>query len=158
MIRVLVAAVGRVRTPGLADAIAEYEGRSVRYFRFETVEVPPASLPDDRADEARAREGEALLGRVPDGVETVALTRAGKPWSTRALAERLAEAQTYGLGGFAFLIGGAHGLGHAVLARAGQRVSLSRMTLPHELARLVLTEQIYRAGTILRGEPYHKGP
>lgn len=158
MIRIVVAAVGRVRTPGLADAIAEYEGRSGRYFRFEAVEVPPASLPDERADDARAREGEALLGRVPEGIETVALTRTGKPWSTRALARRLADAQTYGLGGFAFLIGGAHGLDDVLLAAAAHRVSLSRMTLPHELARLVLVEQVYRAGTILRGEPYHKGP
>lgn len=158
MIRVVVAAVGRVRTPGLAEAIAEYEGRAGHYFRFEGVEVPAASLPDERADEARRRESEALLGRIPDDVERVALTRAGKPWSTRDLVKRFAEAQTYGLGGFAFLIGGAHGLEEAALASPTRRMSLSRMTLPHELARLVLTEQIYRAGTILRGEPYHKGP
>lgn len=158
MIRVLVVAVGRIRTPGLADAVAEYEGRAGRYFRFEAIEVPAASLPDERADEARASEGEALLARLPDAVKPVALTRRGKAWSTRDLAKRMAEAQTYGLGGFAFLLGGAHGLDEAVLGRAAHRVSLSGMTLPHELARLVITEQIYRAGTILRGEPYHKGP
>jgi len=158
MIRILVAAVGRIRTTGLAEAVAEYEGRAGRYFRFEAIEVPAAALPDERAHEARAREGETLLGRLPGDVTPVALTRRGKAWSTRDLARRFAEAQTYGLGGFAFLIGGAHGLDESVLASAAHRVSLSKMTLPHELARLVLAEQIYRAGTILRGEPYHKGP
>jgi len=157
MIRILVAAVGRARTPGLAEAIAEYEGRSGRYFRFEPIEVPQAALPDERADEARGREAEALLGRLPGDLERVALTRGGTLWSTRQLATRFAEAQTYGLAGFAFVIGGAHGLDEAVLSAAKHRVALSRMTLPHELARLVLTEQIYRAGTLLRGEPYHKG-
>lgn len=158
MIRVLVAAVGRVRTPGLRDAIAGYEERAGRYFRFETAEVSAASLPDARADDARALEGDALLGRAPEELARVALTRAGTAWSTRELARRLAEAQTYGQPGFAFLIGGAHGLHPAVVRGAAHRMSLSKMTLPHELARLVLTEQIYRAGTILRGEPYHKGP
>jgi 23S rRNA (pseudouridine1915-N3)-methyltransferase len=74
------------------------------------------------------------------------------------MAENIDEIQTFGGGALSFAIGGAHGLDRAVLERARFRVSLSPMTLPHELARLVLTEQLYRVGTLLRGEPYHKGP
>jgi len=155
---VTVLTVGRVREAGLAAAIDEYENRLRHYFRFRSIEVAAARLPDDRADEAMTNEGESLLRRLPEGAELVALTRTGKRWSTRDLAKRIRDNQTYGGGAIAFAIGGAHGLGTEVLERATHRVALSAMTLPHELARLVLTEQLYRAGTILRGEPYHKGP
>jgi 23S rRNA (pseudouridine1915-N3)-methyltransferase len=155
---VTVLAVGRVRGAGLAAAIDDYENRLRHYFRYRSVEVPAARLPDARADEAMASEGESLLRKLPEEAELVALTRTGKRWSTRDLAKRIRDNQTYGGGSIAFAIGGAHGLGGAVLERAAHRVALSAMTLPHELARLVLTEQLYRAGTILRGEPYHKGP
>lgn len=105
-----------------------------------------------------AAEGERLLSRVPPGVEVAALTRDGTPLSSRGLADWLQELAVGGHPGVAFLIGGAYGLHGDVLSRARRRVSLSAMTLPHEFARLVLAEQIYRAGTIARGEPYHKGP
>jgi 23S rRNA (pseudouridine1915-N3)-methyltransferase len=156
--RVTVVCVGKVRTPGLARAIEEYENRLRHYVRFDAVSVSAAQLPDDRAEEAKAEEGAALVRRIPaDGV-LVALTRDGKRWTTRDLAEHIEQIQTYGGGGMTFAIGGAHGLGDAVLDGAAHRLSLSAMTLPHEMARLVITEQIYRAGTMLRGEPYHKGP
>lgn len=155
---VTVLAVGRIRTPGLADAIEEYENRLRHYVRFRSIEVPAARLPDERAEEAMRVEGESLLGRAPSESELVVLSRTGKRWSTRDLADRMRDNQTYGGGAMTFAIGGAHGLDPTVLDRAAHRVSLSAMTLPHELARLVLTEQLYRAGTLLRGEPYHKGP
>ncbi|MDH3734103.1 MAG: 23S rRNA (pseudouridine(1915)-N(3))-methyltransferase RlmH [Gemmatimonadota bacterium] len=158
MTRLTVLSVGRVRTPGLAAAIEEYENRLQHYYRFDSIAVPAAQLPDSRAAAARDEEGDALLKRAPQGPALVALTREGKRWTTRTLADRIQEIQTYGGGGLAFAIGGAHGLAAHVLDRASHRVSLSQLTLPHEVARLVLTEQLYRAGTILRGEPYHKGP
>lgn len=158
MSELTLVAVGRVRTPGVAEAIVEYENRLRHYFRFESIGVPAANLPDARADEAMDTEGQAILSRIPAGAGLVALTRTGKGWSTRDLARRIEDDRTYGGGGLAFAIGGAHGLHDSVLAAARHRLALSRMTLPHELARLVLTEQLYRAGTILRGEPYHKGP
>jgi 23S rRNA (pseudouridine1915-N3)-methyltransferase len=154
----LVAAVGKPRTPGLETAIRHYEERASHYFRLRSVEVSAASVPDARAAEGRAREAEALLRIIPSGLELVALTRAGKALDTRGLAEYLEDMGTYGRPGAAFAVGGAHGLGDEVLARADIRLSLSVMTLPHELARLLLTEQLYRAGTLMRGEPYHKGP
>lgn len=153
----MIGAVAPPRTAGLREAIAAYEARAARYFRLRVEEVPSADLPESRAGEARRREGTALLGRVPEGVDLVALTRAGKGMSSEGLAAYLGDLATYGRPGAAFLVGGAFGLAEDVLERARYRLSLSPMTLPHEMARLVLAEQIYRAGTILRGEPYHKG-
>ena len=158
MTRILVAAVGRNRATPLRRATEEYEDRLRRYIRFDAVVVGPARLPDARAAEAREREAAALERRLPDDLDLIALTREGECWTTRALADYLDGMRTYGRPGAAFAIGGAHGLAPRVLARARTRLALSAMTLPHEVARLVLTEQIYRAATILRGEPYHKGP
>lgn len=154
---VVIAAVGRPRTPGIREAIRDYERRAAHYFRLRVVEAPPAELPDGEADRARDLEGRALLERVPGGLDLFALTRGGKGLSSRKLAAYLQELGTYGRPGVAFLLGGAHGLAPGLLERARYRLSLSPMTLPHELARLVLTEQLYRAGTLMRGEPYHKG-
>jgi 23S rRNA (pseudouridine1915-N3)-methyltransferase len=154
---VVVAAVGKPKQPGLVSAIAEYEERAGRYFRFRAIEVSPAGLPDDEADRAREREAESLLRALPAGLEHVALTRQGNPMSTPSFARYLEEMATYGRPGVTFLIGGAHGLEEDLVQGARYRLSLSSMTLTHELARLVLTEQLYRAGTLMRGEPYHKG-
>jgi 23S rRNA (pseudouridine1915-N3)-methyltransferase len=158
MTRIVVLAVGHPKTPGLDEARGEYERRLVHYFRFEAAEVPAASLPDERAGEARTREAKKLIQRIPDDLNLVALTRTGKPWSTQKLTEYLHDIQTYGHKGAVFIIGGAHGLDSDLLQRARIKMSLSPMTLPHGLARLLITEQLYRTGTILRGEPYHKGP
>ena len=153
-----MASVGRNRASPLRRATEEYEDRLRRYIRFDTVVVGPARLPDARAAEAQEREGAALERRLPDDLELIALTREGERWTTRALADYLDDMRTYGRPGAAFAIGGAHGLAPRLLVRARARLALSAMTLPHEVARLVLTEQLYRAATILRGEPYHKGP
>ncbi len=153
--KLAVVAVGTPRTPGLARAIEEYEERARRYVRLEVTEVSAAD--GDDPERARSREAEELVRRVPEGLRVFALTREGKALTSVGLARHLDRMATYGRPGAAFVLGGAHGLAPAVLDRADHRLSLSPMTLPHELARLVLTEQIYRAGTILRGEPYHKG-
>lgn len=158
MTRILIAAVGRLKAPGLRESTRDYESRLRHYFRFAVEEVDAARLPDARADEARAREAAALEKRIPGELELVALTRKGQPWSTRKLADYLGDMLNYGRAGAVFAIGGAHGLAPSLVSRAQVELSLSAMTLPHELARLVLTEQLYRAGTLLRGEPYHKGP
>lgn len=153
--KLAVVAVGTPRTPGLARAIEEYEERARRYVRLEVTEVSAAD--GDDPERARSREAEELVRRVPEGLRVFALTREGKALTSVGLARHLDRMATYGRPGAAFVLGGAHGLAPAVLDRADHQLSLSPMTLPHELARLVLTEQIYRAGTILRGEPYHKG-
>lgn len=144
--------VGAPRPP-LAEAIAGFERRIGHYFDYEAWEVGAAKgSPTD----ARRREGEALLDRLPADFRVFALTRGGKRWGSRDLAEQLDALAIYGPPAAAWVVGGAFGLSEDVLAAADHTVSLSDFTMPHELARLVLVEQLYRAGTILRGEPYHK--
>jgi 23S rRNA (pseudouridine1915-N3)-methyltransferase len=156
-VKVLIVVVGRVRGD-LADAVADYERRAGRYWKLETVEVSAGGRGRDALPEAvKDQEAERLLARIPPEVEIVALTREGKGMDSAALSGYLEQHAVRASAGVAFVIGGAFGLGGAVLERARRQLSLSRMTLPHEMARLVLAEQLYRAGTILRGEPYHKG-
>ena len=149
-------AVGSAGRGPLAELIAEFEARAARYWDLEVAEVDPgpAALPPEERVES---EAEALRGRVPAGLETFALTRRGKGLTSAGLARYLERTATYGGAGAAFVIGGAYGLAPSYLDEVDHRMSLSPMTLPHGLARLVLAEQLYRAGTILRGEPYHKG-
>lgn len=142
----------------LAPAIREYEERAGRYWKLDTVVVDPEKAARNRPiDEIMAAEADRLLEAVPDRAEVVALTRKGKGWSSRGLAKYLNGLAVGSAAGAAFVIGGAYGLHETVLQRASRRLALSPMTLPHDLARLVLAEQLYRAGTIVRGEPYHKG-
>ncbi len=141
----------------LADAIAEYERRARRYWSLDVVEVREEKAHKGMAAErVRAAESTRLLERMPEGAELVALTRTGESWSSTGLARYLEALALHGGAGAAFAIGGAYGLSDELLRRARHRLSLSALTFPHELARLLLAEQLYRAGTILRGEPYHK--
>lgn len=154
--KITVLAVGRVKGP-LTDAVAEFESRAGRYWKLRVAEIEPGA-PGGSADPAavKAAEERRLLARLDADVEVVALTRAGQAMGSRAFASYLQDRALRG-SDLAFVIGGAYGLGEGVLARARQ-LTLSSLTFPHDLARLVLVEQLYRAGTILRGEPYHKGP
>jgi 23S rRNA (pseudouridine1915-N3)-methyltransferase len=148
-----------VGTPGAAwrELVTAYERRAGRYFRLNRITVREEPARGRSPEEIRERECGRLLQRAGSGLEIVALTRAGELWSSERLAQYLDRLMTQARPGTAFLIGGALGLGSEALA-AGPQLSLSRMTLPHELALVFLLEQLYRAGTILRGEPYHKGP
>jgi 23S rRNA (pseudouridine1915-N3)-methyltransferase len=154
-LRVLV--VGR--TSGLfADAVAEYERRAARYWPVEFVEVREEPARKGMAPAVlMAVEGVRLLKHVPAGAEIIALTRTGDAWSSRRLATHLEKLAVQGHPGAAFLIGGALGLDASILREANRRMRLSTFTFPHDLARLILAEQLYRAGTIVRNEPYHKG-
>jgi 23S rRNA (pseudouridine1915-N3)-methyltransferase len=152
---VRVVAVGRVRDPALRSACDEYAARAGRYMRLEVREVAEARGKFTAAAKLGA-EAERLLAAIPGRGHGVALTRAGVSLTSDAFAKRFAGWQQEARD-MAFLIGSADGLDPEVLDRCGTHVSLSTMTLPHELARLVLLEQLYRVGTILRGEPYHRG-
>lgn len=156
--RVYVLAVGRIVEPGLRAAAEMYEQRIGRYFRLEVREigVPARAKGDPRT--VREAEAERLMAAAPASCDLVALTRNGQGMSSRRLATYLEELGTYGREGVAFVLGGAEGLGPRVLDAARYRLTLSPMTLSHDLARVVLLEQLYRAGTIMRGEPYHRGP
>lgn len=148
--------VGRARAP-VADAIAVYEGRIPRYFSYDVVEIREVSGRGRTASQVMGEEGERILARLPGQDKVIALHRPGGAWSSERLASWLGDASSRGSPGVTFVIGGAFGLSPAVLDRADESISLSPMTFPHEVARLILVEQVYRAGTILRGEPYHKG-
>jgi 23S rRNA (pseudouridine1915-N3)-methyltransferase len=157
VLKVRIVAVGR---PGrvLAAAIAEYEERAQRYWNLDVAEVKEERARKGAADDAiREAEGERILQRVPGDFDVVALTRVGDAWPSTRLSEYLQDLGVRGTAGVAFIIGGAIGLGTNVIRRANRQLRLSNFTLPHELARLVLAEQLYRAGTIARREPYHKG-
>ena len=150
--------VGRAGAP-LKDAILEYETRAGRYWKFNVIEVASgggggANVHPDRVIEA---EESLLLARLPERAQIVALTRAGRGMSSADLAGYLDDHALHSTPEVCFVIGGAFGLGTGILDRAQKHWSLSEGTLPHELARLVLAEQLYRAGTIIRNEPYHKG-
>lgn len=155
--RLVVVAVGRVRGK-LEPAVADYEARARRYWKLEVLEVEAGARGTNPGPErVRAAEAERILPKVPEGLALYALTREGRRLSSRALAKRLSDLALESSPGAVFVLGGAFGLDPRVLRRSTDRLSLSAMTLPHELARLVLAEQLYRAGTIVRGEPYHKG-
>jgi 23S rRNA (pseudouridine1915-N3)-methyltransferase len=149
----VILAVGRLRSY-YRDACDDYVRRLRRYTRVDEREVRETS--GAAAAVGQRRDDAALLERVPDGATLVALARGGTAWSSRELAGRL-ERWRDAAKPLVLVIGGSHGLGSGVLERAGFRWSLGPLTLPHELARVVAAEQIYRGFTILAGERYHKG-
>jgi 23S rRNA (pseudouridine1915-N3)-methyltransferase len=156
-VQISILAVGK---PGrlLEPAIREYEERAGRYWKLHVAVVKAERASRSRpVSEVQQVEAERLRAALPDSSEMVALTRAGEAWSSEQLAVRLNERAVRGAGDLAFLVGGAFGLHEELLRDARYRLSLSAMTMPHDLARLTLAEQLYRAGTIARGEPYHKG-
>ncbi len=148
-------AVGRVSDPALRAACADYAARVHRMWSLEVHEVRSPSGRFSPAERMR-REGERLLQALPESALTVALTRGGRSETSEGFARRLADWQATDRT-ITFVIGGADGLDPRVHQRCQLALSLSPLTFPHELARLVLLEQLYRAGTILRGTPYHKG-
>jgi len=152
--RLIVAVVGKPKHEALADAIRDYEERARRYWPIQVHEVKDEPVRGTNAELARRREGERLAAAI-GGAQLVACEVGGRQMSSPEFAawvQRLREAAVDA----AFVIGGAYGLAPELAARAVARLSFSSWTLPHELARLVLAEQLYRAGTIVRGEPYHK--
>jgi 23S rRNA (pseudouridine1915-N3)-methyltransferase len=155
-VKVSVLVVGKAG-PLVADAVAEYEKRAARYWSLDVIEVKEERGRKAISEELiRKAESDRLLERVPAGAEICALARDGKMWSSAELARHLDNLAVQGKAGIAFMIGGALGLSDESIKRADRTLSLSSMTMTHELARLLLAEQLYRAGTIVRGEPYHK--
>ncbi len=155
--KIVLITVGAPKVAELAAAIHEYESRIRHYFKFEVREIRPQRLTRG-VDEVAIVEKESadLLAAVPAGLDIVAVERRGEAWTSEELAAYFEEHAIHGKQGAAFLIGGPLGTSESLSSAASRVLSLSSFTLPHELARLVLVEQIYRAGTIRRGEPYHK--
>ncbi|MDB4913587.1 MAG: Ribosomal large subunit methyltransferase [Gemmatimonadetes bacterium] len=151
----MIAAVGKPRDRHLAAAIEEYETRAARYWPLEVVEVREASTRGTSPEQTREREGERLLERLPPAAAVVVCDERGDRLTSADFAALVSAARDRARD-LAFVIGGAYGHADAIRSRATRVIQLAPWTLPHEMARLVLSEQLYRAGTIARGEPYHK--
>ena len=153
--RLVVAVVGKARNPALGEAIRDYEKRAARYWPLDVHEVREERASGISVDKVREREGKRLTDKMPERAQTVACALDGRALDSAQFADFLQSAREQDRD-LAFLIGGAFGLPTELAARSSVKLSLAPWTLPHEIARLVLVEQIYRAGTIVRGEPYHK--
>lgn len=152
--RLRIAVVGRVKEPHWRAACDEYLKRLRPYATMDVVEVPDRDLGTDPG-RAVAAEAVDLLRALPDGSYLVVLDLGGTQRTSEQFSEDLAALMVRGRSDITFVIGGSAGLAPEVLARADVVLSLSKMTLPHQLARVVLLEQIYRAFKIMRNEPYH---
>ena len=147
--------MGKDRSGLFEPAVQEYAKRLAHYTRFELIELPEASGKKLKPGEAKAAEAQAILSKRKPQDWVVALDERGQLMDSVELSRYVAKAQT-GAKDLLFVIGGDEGLDESVRSAANLTLSLSKMTLPHRLARVVLVEQIYRAYTILKGEPYHK--
>ena len=152
--RLRILAVGRLKEPHWRDAAAEYLKRLRPYASVDVREVPDRDIGRDAA-RAVAEEGAGLLRLLPLHVHVIALDVGGRAISSTALAEHLSQLMLNSRSDIAFVIGGSAGLAAEVRQRADETLSLSTLTLPHQLARVVLLEQLYRSFRIMRNEPYH---
>lgn len=152
--------VGKLKEKYLKQGIAEYAKRLGKFCKFEIVEVPDEKAPEKLSvaemEGVKEKEGERILAKIRDKEYVYALAIEGKERSSEEFAQEIAQLTTYGRSDITFVIGGSLGLSPAVLKRAETKISFGRFTLPHQLMRLVLSEQIYRAFMINNGSPYHK--
>ena len=153
--RLTIVAVGRLKERYWREAAEEYLKRLTPYAAVSVIEVADRDLSRDEAP-AVAAEGADTLRALPSGAHVVALDRSGRQFSSEELSAWLAAHGLAGRSSIAFVFGGAAGLAPEVLARADESLSFGSLTLPHQLARVVLLEQLYRAFRIMRGEPYHR--
>ena len=157
-----IIAVGKIKEEFLREGVAEYEKRLRPYLNLKIVELTEekrsASASPSAEKTAIVKEGERILAAVPPGSFVVALDVGGTSWSSLELAGFLRQRELAGKNQITFIIGGDLGLSPAILSRSDMRLSLSKMTFTHQMARLLLVEQIYRACKVNSGEPYHKWP
>lgn len=160
MLSVTLLSVGKMREKHYIAAFAEYEKRLGAFCKFDLQEIPEQRLSDHPSekeiDTALAREAGELLRRIPKGSAVIAMCVEGKQLSSPDFAAYLQRLQIAGTSHLCFVVGGSFGLHPSVKQAAQLRLSMSEMTFPHHLARVMLAEQIYRAFTILNGSQYHK--
>lgn len=155
-----IVTVGKLKEKYLKLGIDEYLKRLSAYAKVEVIEVADEKAPEELSElemvQVKLKEGERILAKISQDAFVIALAINGKLQSSEELADSLDKLATYGKSKIAFVIGGSLGLSEEVLKRSNEQLSFSRMTFPHQLMRLILVEQIYRAFRINRGEPYHK--
>ena len=160
MQKITVLCVGKLKEKFYADACAEYQKRLTRHCKLELIELPEQRLPEDPSEAeiaaALAREADAIEEKLPRGGALVALCVEGQTLSSEQLSDMLSRCAAQGVSQVTFLIGGSFGLHERVKRKAELRLSMSPMTFPHHLARVMLLEQIYRAYQIQGGTKYHK--
>ena len=160
MQRITIICVGKLKERFYTEAAAEYQKRLQRHCKLEILELPEQRLPEDpspaQIEQALRREAEAIRGKLPAGAVLIALCIEGQTMSSEALAERMGRWAGGGGSHLVFLIGGSVGLHASLKEQAALRLSMSPMTFPHHLARVMLLEQIYRSYQILEGSRYHK--
>ena len=157
---ITIVSVGKLKEKYLKMGIDEYAKRLSSYAKIDFVEVPdekaPEQLSDAEMELVKKKEGERILAKINDGTYVIALALDGKMKTSEQVAADLDALMTYGKSKVAFIIGGSLGLHDDVLKRADEKLCFGKMTLPHQLMKLVLVEQIYRSFRIIKGEPYHK--
>ena len=156
----VILCVGKMKEKPYRQMADEYLKRLSRYGKYEETEIPdlpePAVTSEALEEQIKTREGEAILAKIRPGDRVIAMTIGGKRRSSEELAKHLAELRVGGISNIVCVIGGSLGLGKNVLERADEELSMSPMTFPHQLARVMLLEQLYRAEKIIAGERYHK--
>ena len=155
-----IIAVGKMKEKPFRAMADEYLKRLSRFGKTEEIELPDLPEPSNSSPaiekQIKEKEGEAILAKIRPSDYVVALTIPGKQWDSPGLAEHLNSVMERGNSSLVFVIGGSLGLSDAVIARANEQLSMSKMTFPHQLARVMLLEQLYRAMKISAGERYHK--
>ena len=158
--KIKIVTVGKLKEKYLKDGIAEYSKRISRFAAVEMIELADEKTPDRASDSENEKildlEGNRILSRIGDREFVVVLAIEGKTLSSEEFSKQLEQASINGYSTLTFVIGGSLGLSPQVKNRANLSLSFGRLTLPHQLMRLVLVEQIYRAFTIQQGSPYHK--
>jgi len=159
-VNILIISVGKLKEKYLKMGIDEYIKRLSSYAKMDIIEVPDEKAPENLSDAdmliVKEKEGERILSKIAEDAYVIALAIKGKEHTSESLAKKIDQLATYGNSKVAFVIGGSLGLSDAVMKRADDTLSFSKMTFPHQLMKLVLVEQIYRSFRINRNEPYHK--
>lgn len=160
MIKVTILCVGKVKEKFFRDAIAEYQKRLTRYCKPIVTEVADEKTPEDSSEnqvkQIKDKEGERLLSHIKDDDYVIAMALDGAMLSSEELSRKMETEMLHGASSVVFLIGGSLGLSDAALKRANAKVCFGKVTYPHQLMRVILSEQIYRAFKIMKKEPYHK--
>lgn len=158
--KITIVCVGRIKEKFYRDAVAEYEKRLGKYCRMEIIEVPDEKTPDgasrQQEEQIKAKEGQRILEKLKEDAFVCTLEINGKKMSSVEMAEWMKKLTLGGTSHITFVIGGSLGLHDSVCERADTNLSFSDMTFPHQLMRVILTEQVYRAFRIIHNEPYHK--
>lgn len=158
--KISILCVGKCREKYFADAVSEYVKRLSRYAKTEIIEVKDEKTPEDASeheeDLIRETEGQRLLAKIPENAYLICTAIDGKSYDSVGLSEHLSELMLKGESHLAIVIGGSIGLSEEILQKADEKWSFSKLTFPHQLMRVILTEQLYRAFRIMNHEPYHK--